>query len=59
MVSAAFTYVHMRGRHHWSRSRARRLTLDLVLRGVIDPSMKHSCCNSRNGHVSLGDIITS
>jgi AcrR family transcriptional regulator len=36
MVSAAFTYVHMRGRHHWSRSRARRLTLDLVLRGVLE-----------------------
>jgi len=25
----------MRGRHHWSRSRVRRLTLDLVLRGVV------------------------
>jgi AcrR family transcriptional regulator len=37
MVSAAFTYVHMRGRHHWSRSRGRRLTLDLVLRGVFSP----------------------
>jgi AcrR family transcriptional regulator len=36
MVSAALTYVHMRGRHHWSRSRARRLTLDLVLRGVVE-----------------------
>jgi len=35
MVSAAFTYVHMRGRHHWSRARVRRLTLDLVLRGVV------------------------
>jgi AcrR family transcriptional regulator len=34
MVSAALTYVHMRGRHHWSRARVRRLTLDLVLRGV-------------------------
>jgi len=37
LVSAAFTYVHMRGRHHWSRSRVRSLTLDLVLRGMIDP----------------------
>ncbi|MFD7160094.1 hypothetical protein ACFV9C_36270 [Kribbella sp. NPDC059898] len=36
MVSAALTYVHMRGRHHWSRSRSRQLTLDLVLRGVLD-----------------------
>jgi AcrR family transcriptional regulator len=36
MVSAALTYVHMRGRHHWSRSRARQLTLDLVLRGVVE-----------------------
>jgi hypothetical protein len=36
MVSAALTYVHMRGRHHWSRSRARRLTLDLNLRGVLE-----------------------
>ncbi|MFK4086858.1 TetR/AcrR family transcriptional regulator [Kribbella sp. NPDC020789] len=34
MVSAAFTYVHMRGRHHWSRARVRQLTLDLVLRGL-------------------------
>jgi AcrR family transcriptional regulator len=37
MVAAAFTYVHMRGRHHWSRSRVRALTLDLVLRGIVDP----------------------
>jgi AcrR family transcriptional regulator len=37
MVAAAFTYVHMRGRHHWSRSRVRGLTLDLVLRGIVDP----------------------
>ncbi|MFI5711949.1 TetR/AcrR family transcriptional regulator [Kribbella sp. NPDC051620] len=37
MVAAAFTYVHMRGRHHWSRSRGRTLTLDLVLRGIVDP----------------------
>ena len=35
MVSAALTYVHLRGRHHWSRTRSRRLTLDLVLRGVL------------------------
>jgi AcrR family transcriptional regulator len=35
MVSAALTYVHMRGRHHWSGTRSRRLTLDLVLRGVV------------------------
>ena len=37
MVSAAFTYVHMRGRHHWSQARVRTLTLDLVLRGMVDP----------------------
>ncbi|TDU91141.1 AcrR family transcriptional regulator [Kribbella voronezhensis] len=37
MVSAAMTYVHMRGRHHWSKSRARRLTLDLILRGLVEP----------------------
>jgi hypothetical protein len=35
MVSATFTYVHMRGRHHWSKARVRRLTLDLTLRGVL------------------------
>jgi hypothetical protein len=27
----------MRGRHHWSRVRVRSLTLDLVLRGIVDP----------------------
>lgn len=36
MVAATFTYVHMRGRHHWARTRARRLTLDLALRGVTE-----------------------
>jgi AcrR family transcriptional regulator len=36
MVSATFTYVHMRGRHHWSKARVRRLTLDLTLRGVLN-----------------------
>ena len=37
LVSAAFTYVHMRGRHHWSKARVRGLTLDLVLRGLVEP----------------------
>ena len=37
MVAVAFTYVHMRGRHHWSRARVRRTVLDLVLRGIIEP----------------------
>jgi AcrR family transcriptional regulator len=32
--SVAWTYTHMRGRHHWSRDRARRTIVDLVLRGV-------------------------
>ena len=35
--SVAWTYSHMRGRHHWSRDRARRLMLDLVLRGIGQP----------------------
>lgn len=32
--SVAWTYTHMRGRHHWSRDRARRAVTDLVMRGV-------------------------
>lgn len=32
--TVAWTYTHLRGRHHWSRARTRRLLLDLVLRGV-------------------------
>jgi AcrR family transcriptional regulator len=37
MVAVAFTYVHMRGRHHWSRARVRRVTIDMVLRGIVEP----------------------
>jgi AcrR family transcriptional regulator len=37
MVSATTTYVHMRGRHHWSKARVRGLTLDLILRGLVEP----------------------
>jgi AcrR family transcriptional regulator len=37
MVSVGFSYAHMRGRHHWSRTRTRRVILDLTLRGIIDP----------------------
>jgi AcrR family transcriptional regulator len=37
MVAVAFTYVHMRGRHHWSRARVRRTVLDMVLRGIVEP----------------------
>jgi AcrR family transcriptional regulator len=37
MVAVTFSYVHMRGRHHWSRARVRRTVLDLVLRGIVDP----------------------
>ncbi|WP_328991135.1 hypothetical protein OG394_33270 [Kribbella sp. NBC_01245] len=37
MVAAVQTYVHMRGRHHWSRRRVRTLTLDILLRGIVDP----------------------
>ena len=36
MNAVAWTYVHMRGRHRWSRDRARRMILDLVLHGVAD-----------------------
>ena len=32
--AVAWTYTHMRGRHHWSRGRTRSLILDLVLHGV-------------------------
>ncbi len=35
--TVAWTYTHLRGRHHWSRARARRMLLDLVLRGVARP----------------------
>jgi AcrR family transcriptional regulator len=35
--SVAWTYTHMRGRHHWSRDRARRMIIDLVMRGVGQP----------------------
>lgn len=34
--SVAWTYIHLRGRHHWSRDRARRMLLDLVLTGVAE-----------------------
>lgn len=34
--SVAWTYTHMRGRHDWSRERARRMLVDLVLRGIAD-----------------------
>ena len=37
MVAVAFTYAHMRGRHHWSRIRVRRIMVDLVLRGIAEP----------------------
>jgi AcrR family transcriptional regulator len=37
MVTVAFTYAHMRGRHHWSRARVRRIMTDLVLRGIAEP----------------------
>lgn len=35
--SVAWTYTHMRGRHNWSRDKARRMLLDLVLHGVAQP----------------------
>lgn len=37
MVAVAFTYAHMRGRHHWSRARVRRIMVGLVLRGIAEP----------------------
>lgn len=37
MVAVAFTYAHMRGRHHWSQARVRRILVDLVLRGIAEP----------------------
>lgn len=37
MVAVAFTYAHMRGRHHWSRARVRRILIDLVFRGIAEP----------------------
>jgi len=36
MVSVGLSYAHMRGRHHWSKARTRRIILDLVLRGIVD-----------------------
>jgi AcrR family transcriptional regulator len=35
--AVAWTYTHLRGRHYWSRERARRMLLDLVMRGVSRP----------------------
>jgi AcrR family transcriptional regulator len=35
--TVAWTYTHLRGHHHWSRERARRMLLDLVMRGVSRP----------------------
>ena len=35
--AVAWTYTHLRGRHHWSRDRARRMLTDLVLRGLGHP----------------------
>jgi AcrR family transcriptional regulator len=34
--SVAWTYTHMRGHHGWSRDRARRMLVDLVLHGITD-----------------------
>ena len=32
--AVAWTYAHMRGRHHWARDRAEQMVLGLVLNGV-------------------------
>lgn len=37
MVAVGFSYAHMRGRHHWSRARVRRILLEVVLRGIAEP----------------------
>lgn len=35
--AVAWTYTHLRGRHHWSPNRARSMLLDLVLNGITQP----------------------